>query len=83
MSKSDTVKAAEAVNQMIEGMAKKNVSPDHLAFVMIAAAYSMLLRNNIDNPLLVSSVLTAAIQAALTSVAEEDDESCAIEGLRH
>ena len=71
---SDTKAAAVAINAMIEKMAKENVDPDHLAFVMIAAAYSMLLRNNIDNPVLVSSCLTAAMQAAVRSIMEEDDD---------
>ena len=69
---SDTKAAALAINAMIEKMAKKNVDPDHLSFVMIAAAYSMLLRNNIDNPFLVSTCLTSAMQAAVQSIMEED-----------
>lgn len=76
---SDTRAAALAINAMIEKMAKKNVDPDHLAFVMIAAAYSMLLRNNIDNPFLVSICLTSAMQAAVKSIMEEDDA----EEMRH
>ena len=76
---SDTRAAALAINAMMEKMAKKNVDPDHLAFVMIAAAYNMLLRNNIDNPFLISSCLTAAMQAAVKSIMEEDDE----EEMRH
>lgn len=81
-TKSDTVKAAEAINKMMEEMAKKNVSPDHLAFVMIASAHSMLIRNNPDNPLFVTNVLASAMQAAVASYVEEyhhDDD----EGVRH
>ena len=63
---------AEAVNEMIEKMARANIDPDYLSYIMIAAAYSMLIRNNLHNPLIVGNVLASAIKAALSSVCDDD-----------
>ena len=34
----------------------------------------MLLRNNIDNPFLVSSILAGGVQTAVQSIMEDDDD---------
>ena len=67
-------KAAEAINEAIDKIAKNNIDPDKMAYVMITAAYNMLLRNNIDNPFLVSSILAGAMQTAVQSIMEDDDD---------
>jgi hypothetical protein len=67
-------KAANAVNEAIDKIAKNNIDPDKMAYVMITAAYNMLLRNNIDNPFLVSSILAGGMQTAVQSIMEDDDD---------
>jgi len=71
---SSTAKAAHIINNAMEAFAEKKLDPDMVSFLLMCTALSMALRNNPESPCTVTQMMASAMEAAVASVLEDDEE---------
>jgi len=73
--KTNTEKAAIIINDAMEAFAEKRLDPDMISFLLMCTALSMALRNNPHSPCTVTQMMASAMEAAVASVADDDEET--------
>ena len=73
--KSNTEKAAVIINDAMEAFAEKRLDPDMISFLLMCTALSMALRNNPHSPCAVTQMMASAMEAAVASVVDDDEET--------
>ena len=71
---SETKKAAHILNKAMDQFADKQLNPDMVAFLFMCTALSMSLRNNPQSPCTVTQMMASAMEAAVASVLDGEDE---------
>ena len=72
---SSTAKAAHIINDAMEAFAEKKLDPDMVSFLLMCTALSMALRNNPHSPCAVTQMMASAMEAAVASVVDDDEET--------
>lgn len=72
---SNTEKAAVIINDAMEAFAEKRLDPDMISFLLMCTALSMALRNNPHSPCAVTQMVASAMEAAVTSVMDDEKET--------
>ena len=67
--KSNTETAAIIINDAMEAFAEKRLDPD------MCTALSMALRNNPHSPCAITQMMASAMEAAVASVADDNEET--------
>jgi len=76
MSKdSKTSKAAHIINDAMEAFAEKKLDPDMVSFLLMCTALSMALRNNPHSPCAVTQMMASAMEAAVASAIDDEEET--------
>ena len=73
--KSNTETAAIIINDAMEAFAEKRLDPDMISFLLMCTALSMALRNNPHSPCAVTQMVASAMEAAVTSVMDDEKET--------
>ena len=73
--KTNTEKAAVIINDAMEAFAEKRLDPDMISFLLMCTALSMALRNNPHSPCAVTQMMASAMEAAVASVIDDDEET--------
>jgi hypothetical protein len=73
--KSNTEKAAVIINDAMEAFAEKRLDPDMISFLLMCTALSMALRNNPHSPCAVTQMMASAMEAAVASVVDDEEET--------
>tara|TARA_B000000565_G_C23639992_1_gene322359 strand:+ start:55 stop:291 length:237 start_codon:yes stop_codon:yes gene_type:complete len=73
--KTNTEKAAIIINDAMEAFAEKRLDPDMISFLLMCTALSMALRNNPHSPCAVTQMVASAMEAAVTSVMDDEKET--------
>jgi len=73
--KTNTEKAAIIINDAMEAFAEKRLDPDMISFLLMCTALSMALRNNPHSPCAVTQMMASAMEAAVASVVDDDEET--------
>ena len=63
------------INAMMGRFAKRNISPDMIAYMMMSAGATLLLANNRFNPVFYGEVIAAALASANQAVSDNDEET--------
>lgn len=71
---SETSKAAHIINDAMEAFAEKKLDPDMVSFLLMCTALSMVLRNNPHSPCAVTQMMASAMESAVLSVLDDDEE---------
>lgn len=72
---SNTEKAAVIINDAMEAFAEKRLDPDMISFLLMCTALSMALRNNPHSPCAVTQMMASAMEAAVASVMDDEEET--------
>ena len=73
--KTNTEKAAVIINNAMEAFAEKRLDPDMISFLLMCTALSMALRNNPHSPCEVTQMMASAMEAAVASVVDDEEET--------
>ncbi len=73
--KTNTEKAAIIINDAMEAFAEKRLDPDMISFLLMCTALSMALRNNPHSPCAVTQMMASAMEAAVASVVDDEEET--------
>ena len=73
--KSNTETAAIIINDAMEAFAEKRLDPDMISFLLMCTALSMALRNNPHSPCAVTQMMASAMEAAVASVVDDEEET--------
>jgi len=71
---SSTAKAAHIINDAMEAFAEKKLDPDMVSFLLMCTALTMALRNNPHSPCAVTQMMASAMEAAVASAIDDDEE---------
>jgi hypothetical protein len=58
----------------MEAFAEKKLDPDMVSFLLMCTALSMVLRNNPRSPCAVTQMIASAMESAVVSVLDNDEE---------
>ena len=72
---SKTSKAAHIINDAMEAFAEKKLDPDMVSFLLMCTALSMALRNNPHSPCAVTQMMASAMEAAVASAIDDEEET--------
>jgi len=72
---SSTAKAAHIINDAMEAFAEKKLDPDMVSFLLMCTALSMALRNNPHSPCAVTQMMASAMEAAVASAIDDEEET--------
>lgn len=64
----------DATQRMLTLCKDEELDPDFVAFVLMSTGYRLALSSNAEHPMLVSKILSAAIDQALDDVMEIEEE---------
>jgi len=73
--KTNTEKAAVIINDAMEAFAEKRLDPDMISFLLMCTALTMALRNNPHSPCAVTQMVASAMEAAVASVVDDEEET--------
>lgn len=72
---SETSKAAHIINNAMEAFAEKKLDPDMVSFLLMCTALTMALRNNPHSPCAVTQMMASAMEAAVASAIDDEEET--------